>query len=115
MNANQIAYIIYNSNGAVCHLNEEDWKPWEELTDDQRKGYEKAVLMKLANPEMTAEQQHEAWMQQRLEQGWVYGEVKDVENKVSPCLVPYDQLPKEQKMKDALFHAIVVTMANYVE
>lgn len=114
MNANQIAQILYDANGAMCRINNEDWKPWNELTEEQQKGYEKAVLMKLSNPEMTPKEQHEAWMKQRTEQGWVFGEVKDVEKKTSPCLIPYEELPANQRIKDDLFQAIVLAMSKYV-
>jgi hypothetical protein len=36
-------------------------------------------------------------------EGWEHGETKDVERKTHPCLVPYDELPPEQKRKDELF------------
>lgn len=35
---------------------------------------------------------------------------KDPEKKVHPCMVPYDQLPKEQQVKDAIFVGIVHAM-----
>ena len=35
--------------------------------------------------------------------GWVYGIVKDPESKTHPCLVPYQDLPAEQRIKDSLF------------
>jgi len=42
--------------------------------------------------------EHEDWMQERLGNGWRYGEVKDQENRISPHLVPYEQL--SEKIKD---------------
>jgi hypothetical protein len=39
--------------------------------------------------------------------GWVYGEVKDPEKKEHPCLVEYEELPKDQQAKDSLFIAVV--------
>jgi hypothetical protein len=33
--------------------------------------------------------------------------VKDAEKKEHPCFRPYDELPAEQKIKDALFIAVV--------
>jgi hypothetical protein len=46
-------------------------------------------------------------MAQKKREGWVYGEEKNAEEKTHPCMVPYDQLPKEQQFKDALFGAVV--------
>jgi hypothetical protein len=50
---------------------------------------------------------HNNWLQMKIADGWVYGEVKDAENKIHPCIVPFDELPEFQKKKDALFRAIV--------
>lgn len=35
------------------------------------------------------------------------GPVKDAEKKEHPCIVPYDQLPLDQRMKDYIFAGIV--------
>lgn len=55
-------------------------------------------LMQLA--ELMAENVHRVWMQTRLEQGWTYGPARNDELKQHPCLVPYDQLPEEEKIHD---------------
>jgi hypothetical protein len=46
---------------------------------------------------------HENWTKDKVADGWVYGEVKDAAAKTHPCLVPYDQLPANQRFKDSLF------------
>lgn len=41
---------------------------------------------------------HEVWAKARIDQGWTYGpERKDGEKK-HPCLVPYEELPEEEKV-----------------
>ncbi|MNE60391.1 RyR domain protein [compost metagenome] len=45
-------------------------------------------------------------MAQKTRDGWVYGKEKRPEVKMHPCMVPYDQLPQEQRSKDYLFKAI---------
>ena len=49
--------------------------------------------------ESLAEKEHEAWVEERLSSGWTLGE-KDVANKKSPYLIPYDQLTEEIKDYD---------------
>lgn len=49
--------------------------------------------------EWMAEREHEAWVQERLASGWTQGP-KDVAHKVTPYLVPYDQLTDEIKDYD---------------
>ncbi len=50
--------------------------------------------------EKIAENVHEVWAQGRIEDGWVYGEVRDDEKKTTPCLVPYDELSENEKEYD---------------
>ena len=50
--------------------------------------------------EMLAMHEHSAWVQERIGSGWVYGEIKDVENKTSPYLVPFEELTEEVKDLD---------------
>lgn len=44
--------------------------------------------------------EHDEWVRERLGYGWTYGEIKDNENKISPYLVPYDELSQEIKNLD---------------
>ena len=53
------------------------------------------------------EQLHASWCAFKVADGWTYGPVKDAALKTHPCLVPYADLPREQKLKDDLFVAIV--------
>lgn len=49
---------------------------------------------------------HENWMEYKLDEGWVYGEHKDPVAKTHPCMVPYEDLPHDQKKKDeVVLHA----------
>jgi len=45
---------------------------------------------------------HESWMQQRLSEGWRYGEHRDDATKQHPCLVPYDELPESERSYDVV-------------
>lgn len=44
--------------------------------------------------------EHNEWVRERAGSGWVYGEVKDAEKKISPYIVPYDELTEEIKELD---------------
>jgi hypothetical protein len=50
--------------------------------------------------EILAMIEHDDWVKERIDSGWVYGENKDIENKMSPYLVPYDELTEEIKDYD---------------
>ena len=55
-------------------------------------------LLQLA--ELMAKNVHEVWARTRLDQGWTYGPQRDDAAKLHPCLVPYDDLPEEEKVYD---------------
>jgi hypothetical protein len=60
----------------------------------------------------TPEQLHESWCEFKQKDGWSYGVFKDELEKTHPCLVPYAELPKEQKLKDHIFSSIVQTFKD---
>jgi hypothetical protein len=50
--------------------------------------------------EYVAELEHQAWVNERKSTGWVAGESVNVEEKTTPYLVPYDELPDDIKQLD---------------
>ncbi|NLB54830.1 MAG: hypothetical protein GX811_03530 [Lentisphaerae bacterium] len=50
--------------------------------------------------EYLAIMEHEAWVRERLESGWSYAPEKNVEQKLTPYLIPYEQLSEEIKELD---------------
>lgn len=55
-------------------------------------------LLQLA--EQMARNVHEVWAKMRMDQGWTWGPKRNDDKKKHPCLVPYDQLPEEEKVYD---------------
>ena len=50
--------------------------------------------------ELIAKNVHDVWAQNRINEGWTYGSQRDDELKQTPCLVPYEDLPEEEKDYD---------------
>lgn len=50
--------------------------------------------------EEMAKNVHEVWAQNRIKQGWTYGAERDDALKKHPCLLPYEELPEEEKIYD---------------
>jgi hypothetical protein len=84
---------------------------WEDAEQAQRDSIVAGVEMHLANPDTTSEELHQAWLDEKLAEGWVIGAMKDLANKIHPCIAPYGELPPEQKAKDHVFRAVVHALA----
>lgn len=54
----------------------------------------------LALTEQIAENVHDVWAASRIKEGWTYGTMRDSAAKTTPCLVPYADLPKDEKAYD---------------
>lgn len=50
--------------------------------------------------EQMAKNVHEVWAQNRMEQGWTYGEERSDVLKQHPCLIPYEELSEVEKDYD---------------
>lgn len=50
--------------------------------------------------ESLSENLHDMWVWERQSEGWTYGEQRNDELKTHPCLVPYEELPEEEKEYD---------------
>lgn len=50
--------------------------------------------------EKVAEAIHDRWMENKISQGYVWGQEVDQTLKTHPCLIPYHKLSEEQKKLD---------------
>lgn len=108
MKNEEIARIAHEVNRAFCEsIGDNSQVEWENAADWQRQSAIDGVGRFIANPEVTAEETHERWMQHKLENGWRHGPVKDEEKQEHPSLIPYNELPLHEKTKDYLFRGVV--------
>jgi hypothetical protein len=115
LNIELIARVVHQANRVMqLQAGEEELSPeWDKAPEWQKESAIKGIAVALAGP--SAAQMHEAWMNDKIADGWVYGEVKDAEKKTHPCLVPYLKLPPEQRMKDYMFREIVLAFKTYAD
>lgn len=103
-----IAEACHEANRVLQARNQEMVNPrWVEAPEEMRDSVIDGVLYLLGNPEATPQESHANWLAFKEREGWSYGEVKSFRYKTHPCFVPYEQLPRDQRVKDALFHGIV--------
>jgi hypothetical protein len=104
----QIAVICHQANKAWCQANgDHSQLDWGYCPQWQMDSAIKGVEFRLANPDAGKDTQHNAWMADKVADGWKYGPEKDADKKEHPCIVPFEELPEFQQKKDALFCAIV--------
>lgn len=108
------AKTAHEVNRAYCAgLGDHSQKGWDDAPNWQRASAIKGAEFVLENPESGPSESHNSWLAEKERDGWVHGEVKDVEIKTHPCIVPYDDLPLEQRAKDSLFLATVRGVAAF--
>jgi hypothetical protein len=117
VNIEGAAKICHESNKAYCEaIGDTSQKSWEESPDWQKASAIKGVEFHLAalnsGGKTSPAASHESWLEEKRENGWQYGPVKDPVAKLHPCFVPYDGLPLEQRAKDYVFCGIVESLFN---
>lgn len=108
MTIEQIARLCHEVNRAYCQAIGDNSQPtWEEAPQWQKDSAISGVKFHVENPNSKPQDSHANWYRMKMNEGWIFGPVKDVEKKQHPCMVPYEQLPVEEKVKDYLFISVV--------
>lgn len=106
--AHEIARVAHEVNRVWCEFHGDATQPsWLDAPDWQVDSAIAGVKFHLVNPDADDAASHNNWLAHKTAEGWVYGPVKDPEAKTHPCMVPFDELPREQQFKDRLFRTIV--------
>ena len=109
---NIAARLAHEANRVLQDINQEEISaPWGVTTQENRDSTSEGVLKSWSGN--SPEQLHESWSTFKRECGWVYGEVKDEEKKTHPCLVPYSELPEDQRLKDFVFQGITKSIQDF--
>jgi len=108
--------ITVNDIARICHealraynkaIGDPDDDPWETAPAKLKESRVKGVENVLDNANYSPKDQHEAWREGKVADGWKYGVVKDRERKMHHCLLPWSDLPVHQKKKGDLFVGII--------
>jgi len=112
----EIAKVAHEINRSYCTaIGDDSQLPWEEATEGQRESCIAGVVTHLNNPNMTPEQSHISWLNHKKERGWCWGPVKNEEKRQHPCMMEYDSLPEDQRVKDYLFATVVHQLSGRTE
>jgi len=80
---------------------------WGERSEGFRANMTRAVAKQCGPDALTSpEELHDAWTEAYLKLGWVYGKARDPVLKTHPDMVPFDDLPRDEQEKDAVFYLL---------
>lgn len=100
------ARAAHEANRAWCILHGDmSQAPWENAESWQVESACFGVLRVMMGA--NADTLHASWVDEKKAAGWKWGPVKDADKKEHPCMVPFAQLPPEQRAKDDLFLTVI--------
>ena len=109
----RIARVMHEAVRAFqASLGQDAVPHWNSAPKWMHKASREAVTFKIENPDAPASAQHDQWMELKLKDGWTFGHEKDARKKTHPLLVPYNELPYEERQKDALVGAIISSLTT---
>lgn len=112
----KVAVVTHEANRIWCLLHGDHSQPsYVDAPDWQKESAHEGVSKIAAGEITTPEEAHASWAEKKMDDGWVYGPVKDPEAKEHPCLVPYSDLPPEQKAKDSLYFGIAKNLIEFFQ
>lgn len=104
----RIAKLAHEANRAYCQLIGDDSQlPYHDAPAWQITSAEQGVAAIIDGTVTSPREAHESWLRDKEINGWRYGTRKNPELREHPCMVPYDELPMEQRMKDYIFFSVV--------
>lgn len=109
-----LARLCHEVNRAICEASGDMSQPtWADAPQWQRDATFAGIEFRLQNPDAPIEASHNEWCQKKYEDGWQLGSRKNPNLKTHPCLVPFSDLPLQDRIKDHVF-TMIVSMAGPV-
>lgn len=108
----EIARVCHEANRAMQYIQGDPCpsQPWDNESTILRNALINAVRLMRMN--YSNEEIHQEWCDRYREEGWTCGPVKDSDQHTHPCLVPYCELPREQRHKTEVIRGIVFAMST---
>jgi hypothetical protein len=108
-----LAKLIHKCVGTIPRIDGSKPPKWSKLSFEDKQLSYRAIINILNNyPKFTPEDAHEVWMKAKINQGWKYGEQYNETAKLHPSIVPYDELPDSEKLKDEIWASLIKSFRN---
>jgi hypothetical protein len=108
------ARAAHEVNRAYClALGDTSQAPWDHAPAWQRESARRGVRGVLLDGNGPGAS-HASWLAEKTRAGWKYAPIKNAAKKEHPCMVPFEELPIEQRYKDVLFVAVVRQVATAI-
>lgn len=116
-NMREIAKWIYEATRLEAKWSKRKIVPeiWENR-DEAFQGQFIKVIKKYFEEELpTPKEAHDSWMKAYEKMGWKYGFVRDIKKKTHPDMVSFEDLPKDERDKDAIFLSFVFLAKKIID
>ena len=110
MKKEKIAKIVYEATRLEAKWSKRSIVPekWDNRDNKFKEQFIDIIDKYLLQEDLpTPEEAHNSWVQSYLDMGWKYGKKRDIEKKTHPDILPFYQLPKDERDKDAIFLVVV--------
>lgn len=113
MEVEDIARVAHELNAALClAFGQDPSQKWGDAPVWVRDSYINGVKFVQSNPSSSPRNVHDNWCADKAAAGWTHGEAKDPVKKEHPCMVPYDSLPMQHRVKDYVFRQAVHSLTE---
>ena len=103
-----IAAVTWAANAEYCRQIGDRLQPrWDDAEEWERRSAIAGVQFHREHPDATDAECHDERMVHERAAGWRLGTMHDEDNRRSPYMVEYDELPEKQRVKYRLFRGIV--------
>lgn len=108
MKIEEIAKVAHEINAALARAyGNNSHFTWDEAPQWMKDSAIEGVEFHMENLDAAPGYSHECWMEKAAGAGWVYGETEDQEKKQHPYLVPFEEIPEAERVKDFVFQQVV--------
>lgn len=111
----KMARLIYEATRVEARWSKRSIVPerWEKRDIKFREQFVKIIDKYLSLKNLpTPNKAHQSWMKSYFKMGWKFGKTRDVNKKTHPDLLPFYELPQNERDKDAIFLAFMWLVKN---